>query len=84
MGRKPTGSIRIESVAGRLRLRFSYDRKRHVIALGLSDTPTNRAIAETRAREIELQILLGSYNPAPARQQITKPVGSCARSVQTD
>ncbi len=74
MSKQPAGSIQVEVLKGRLRLRFRYSGKRHVIALGLSDTPTNRTIAEKRAREIELQILLGTFNPEPVRQKTTKPV----------
>jgi integrase len=61
MNRKPV-TVRVESVQGLLRLRWSYEGKRQVISLRLRDTSTNRKVAEGRAGQIQGDIDGGIYD----------------------
>ena len=47
------GEVKINVDKGWLRLRWSCQGKRHVMAVGLLDTPANRAIAAAKATVIE-------------------------------
>jgi integrase len=57
------GSVKIEDDKGWLRLRFSYAGKRYAFALGLPDSINNRRQAQTKATQIELDILSGNFDP---------------------
>lgn len=48
---------------GRLRLRWTYEGKRYVFALGLPDSPINRGSAEQKALRIEGDIATGHFDP---------------------
>lgn len=48
--------VRIDELRGNLRLRWTYERKRYCLSLGLRDNPTNRAIAQAQADIIERDI----------------------------
>ncbi len=83
-GNSPKGSVALLSSNGRLQLRFSYGGKRHYVSTGLADTATNRQLAQTRASEIEKDILeerfdetLEKYKPKSALSTITPvtPIG---------
>ncbi|MBW4493826.1 MAG: DUF3596 domain-containing protein [Oscillatoria princeps RMCB-10] len=57
------GTIGVESVQGRLRLRLPsqlFAGEQKYITLGLADTGLNRKAAEAKAREIELDIISGN------------------------
>ncbi len=60
----PKGTIKIGVDRGRLRLRFSHAGRRFSFGLGLPDTPVNRAAAEQKAKQIELDILSGNFDPS--------------------
>jgi integrase len=55
MGRNG-GKVAIEGHRGNIRLRWRVDGERYCLSLGLSDTPTNRAIARLNADTIERDI----------------------------
>ena len=57
------GTVKVESDRGRLRLRFTCQGKRYYFAIGLPNTDINRKVAEQRARQIELDILSGNFDP---------------------
>jgi integrase len=64
--KSPKGSVGVEQFQGRLRLclprsLFGGEQKR--LVLGLSDTPENRKVAEVRARQIELDVASGNFDP---------------------
>jgi len=69
--KRSVGSVGILSISGRLKLRFTYLGERHTIALRLDDTKLNRKIAEAKAREIELQIALGTLDPQTLKREPT-------------
>ena len=68
------GTVKIENDKGWLRLRFSFQGRRYAFSLSLPDTKTNRTVAEHKARQIELDILSGNFDPSlkkykPERQE---------------
>ena len=62
MARTPKGEVSVEGVGGWLRLRWRYQGKRRVMALGLRDDPVNRTVASQRAAQIRLDILSGNFD----------------------
>ncbi|MBD2019179.1 tyrosine-type recombinase/integrase [Leptolyngbya sp. FACHB-36] len=73
--------VRVEAFKGWLRLRWSYDGKRHCLSLGFEDTPLARTVAEGRARTIEADILSGNFdrtlNKYKAADQQTAAITVC-------
>lgn len=66
-GKTSKGSVSVASNEGRLRLhlpREFYGGKNKYLTLGLPDTPSNRAIAELKAQQINLDIASGIFDPA--------------------
>ena len=58
-----TVEVKVRSKNNRLQLRYVYPKgKREEISLGLSNTPTNRRIAQGKAAQIELDIVNGHYD----------------------
>jgi integrase len=62
---------------GWLSLRFTHQGERYTFAIGLPDSPSNRKYADRIARQIELEMLpghfdptLASYKPAARRAQL--------------
>jgi integrase len=84
--RATKGSVGIESFQGRLRLRLPrqlYGGKQKYLTLGLPNTPESRTFAQSKASQIELDIIAGYFDPSlekyrgdnnPSRQ--TKETGS--------
>lgn len=56
------GSVSVVVSNERLQLVFRYGGKQNYISLGLSDSEENRKFAESRARQIELDILAGNID----------------------
>jgi integrase len=68
MGQKSLkGSVVVASDRGWLRLRWRYKGKRCSVAVGLPDSPANRVVAQGKARHVELEIALGTYDPTLKR-----------------
>ena len=65
IARKKTqkGSVVVRSVKNRLRLVWTFCRKRYYLALELPDTKANRAIAELKAKQIERDIANDLFDP---------------------
>lgn len=71
------GSVKIKVSNGRLQLVFSWGGKRRYLSLELSDSKTNRKLAEMKARAIELDIVsdnfdetLEKYKPQSVRSRV--------------
>lgn len=63
--KKSKGTVGVESVHGRLRLRLPrsiYSGKQIYLSLGIADTRLNRKAAEVKAQAIELDILSGNFD----------------------
>ncbi|EKV01571.1 site-specific recombinase XerD [Leptolyngbya sp. PCC 7375] len=56
------GEVKVNVNSGWLRLRWSYQGKRYVMAVGLLDTPANRALASAKATIIWADILAGQFD----------------------
>jgi len=61
--KNPKGLVNIESVKGRLRLRWRYQGKQLCLATGYPDTPECRAAAQILANKIWLDIVGGYFDP---------------------
>ncbi|MEG4861218.1 tyrosine-type recombinase/integrase [Microcoleus sp. K1-B6] len=71
--KNPKGSVTVSAVRGNLRLRLPRglwsDRKQVYLPLGLADNPQNYKKAEITARQIELDILSGHFDPTLKKYQ---------------
>lgn len=71
--RNPRGSVTVSSMRGNLRLRLPRglwsDKKQAYLYLGLADSPQNHKKAEITARQIELDILSGHFDPTLKKYQ---------------
>jgi integrase len=66
-----TSIVSIEALSNRgLRLRWRHSGKRHCLALGLPDSLTNPAVAEAKARQIELDIVSGHFDESLDRYRL--------------
>lgn len=67
------GSVTVSSVRGNLRLRLPRglwsDKKQVYLSLGLTDNLQNRKAAEIKAKQIELDILSGYFDPTLKKYQ---------------
>ncbi|MEG3899953.1 MULTISPECIES: tyrosine-type recombinase/integrase [unclassified Microcoleus] len=67
------GSVTVSSVRGNLRLRLPrglwIDKKQVYLSLGLTDNLQNRKAAEIKAKQIELDILSGYFDPTLKKYQ---------------
>lgn len=65
MTRAPKGSVVVCSRNEMLRLRLPravFGGRQKYISLGIADTPRNRQLAQTKASQIEVDIILGSFD----------------------
>lgn len=69
------GTVVVEAIRGRLRLRWSYQGKRYFLAAELPDSATNRKVVEAKARIIERDMAtenfdrtLNRYRPEGSQQ----------------
>lgn len=67
MSRALKGTVKVESDKGWLRLRWSFNGKRHVLSLGLQDDPINRSIAQRKAEIIQADIRLEQFDSTLAK-----------------
>ena len=75
--------IGIETLEGRLRLRFPralFAGNQKYLSLNLADSVENRLVAEMKARQIELDIIAGYFDPALAKY---KPDYQAAKKEKT-
>ncbi len=64
------GTVAIEKNDNRIRLRWSCESKRYCLSLGFSYTDVNLKVAEQKARQIELDILSGNFDPTLNKYRI--------------
>ncbi len=55
-------AVKVESLRGNLRLRWSYQGKRQCLSLGLYDTPLARKVAQGKATIIEADLVTGNFD----------------------
>lgn len=67
------GSVSIQAVRGRLRLRWRVDGKPYVLSLGYPDEPMYRAVAEVKAGNIKEDILYERFDPSLAKYKGANP-----------
>jgi integrase len=67
------GDVKVNSDKGWLRLVWTYQSKRYFLTLGLPDNKTNLKVAQSRATQIQMDIVsdnfdltLAKYKPSPA------------------
>lgn len=71
------GSVQVKVSHDRLQVVFRFGGKRHYLSTGFSDTSTNRKLAEMKARQIELDIVSGNFDPTLAKY---KPASLAAKA----
>jgi integrase len=69
-GRASKGSVSIVSSNGRLQLVFRYGGQRRFLSMGLADTPQNRQFAESKAGELESDILAQNVDESWAKYKL--------------
>lgn len=75
-GRK--GTVTLECLPDRgLRLRWRFEGKRFVLALGMPDSKVNRQVAQAKATQLELDMASGNFDPSLSKY---KPQGGTAKS----
>lgn len=57
------GEVKVSADKGWLRLIWTFQGKRYFLTLGLPDNPTNRKVAQSRAMQIQLDLLSGNFDP---------------------
>jgi integrase len=61
--RSDKGSVQIKVSNDRLQLVFRFGGKRYYLSTGFTDAPTHRKLAEMKARQIELDMVSGNFDP---------------------
>ncbi|MEL6455311.1 MAG: DUF3596 domain-containing protein, partial [Cyanobacteria bacterium J06623_5] len=61
------GSVRIKNSRGWLQLVFTFNGRRRYLSLGVTDTKTSRALAQMKAKQIELDIVSGNFDETLAK-----------------
>jgi integrase len=61
------GTVQIKTSNDRLQLVFRIAGKRYYLSTGFTDSVANRKVAEMKARQIELDILSGNFDPTLAK-----------------
>jgi integrase len=69
------GKPKLDANRGWLRLRWTFQKKRYALALGIPDTLTNRALAQQRATIIEADMLSGQFDETLAKYRDIAPTG---------
>jgi integrase len=74
--------VTLNCFRGKLRLRWTFEGKRECLSLGIVDSRPNRAYAERKAREIELDWLSGNYDRTLLKYK-PKTLGRNASEIST-
>jgi integrase len=61
--------VRVESLRGNLRLRWSHQGERYCLSLGLYDSPLARKVAEGKVNTIELDLTTENFDPSLKKYQ---------------
>jgi integrase len=70
------GKVKVENDKGWLRLRFTHLGKRYAFALGYPDTVIGWKLAESKAQQIELDILSYNFDPTLAKYKPERQAGA--------
>ncbi|WP_238178472.1 Arm DNA-binding domain-containing protein [Calothrix sp. 336/3] len=70
------GTVQVKTSNDRLQLVFRFAGKRYYLSTGFTDSVANRKVAEMKARQIELDIMSGNFDPTLAKY---KPEGLLAK-----
>ncbi|GAB4217375.1 MAG: hypothetical protein OHK0012_21680 [Synechococcales cyanobacterium] len=62
--RTPRGSVAVEVYRGHFRLRWRYQSGRLSLYTGIPVSVVGRRVAETKANQVELDILSGNFDPS--------------------
>jgi integrase len=62
-------AVKVESLRGNLRIRWSHQGKRYCLSLGLYDSPLARTVAEGKAGIIEADLITGNFDPTLGKYQ---------------
>jgi integrase len=72
MARNPKGSVAIETVENRIRLRWRWQGRQETIAIGAAGNKVVLTLAQKIARQIELDLLSGNYDSTKERYAVTE------------
>ncbi|MBD2681725.1 MULTISPECIES: Arm DNA-binding domain-containing protein [Nostoc] len=75
------GTVQVISSNDRLQLRFRFAGKRHYLSIGLADNSVNRKAAEAKARQIELDIVSGNFDPTLAKYKPQAALSTVATEI---
>ena len=78
--RASKGSVQIRASNERLQLVFTFNGRRRYLSLGVSDTKTHRALAEMKAKQIQLDILSGNFDETLAKYKPQAAVSEIDKS----
>lgn len=67
MVRASKGEVKVIVSNDRLQLRFSYAGDRYYLSIGLRDNATNSKVAESKARQIELDMISDNFDTTLAK-----------------
>ncbi|MFG6101647.1 tyrosine-type recombinase/integrase [Leptothoe sp. EHU-05/26/07-4] len=73
--RHKKGSVSVHNRNGMLRLRWTYQSRGYSLAVGLPDTPINRAAAEAKAAKIQIDIALEQFDTTLTRYRFNPDGG---------
>jgi hypothetical protein len=62
--RAKKGTVQIKVSNDRLQLVFSRQGQRYYLSTGLAESPVNRKAAERKAKQIELDLVSGNFDPS--------------------
>jgi len=62
--RTPRGNVAVEVYRGHFRLRWRFQGERMSLYTGIPESVAGRKVAESRANQIELDILSGNFDPS--------------------
>lgn len=82
MSKTPAGNVAITADKGRLRLRWQTGGKRYTLYLGITDTPQNRKLAQTKAISIELDIRSGNFDNSLTKYKERSPNSKSHQAVE--
>jgi integrase len=63
MGKAAKGSVSVQAIRGRLRLRWRVDGEPYTLSLGYPDQPKYQSVAILKAKQIEQDILFDRFDP---------------------
>ena len=71
------GSVSVGNARGKLRIYWTFDRKRYFIHTGMPDTAVNRLVAESKAKQIEADCATGNFDKTLSKYKSKSKVSDC-------